>query len=67
MDERTHTAIKVYTCWSCNTVKTLNPCNTGTVERFGLYIVKQSVSVRTVTEFIVGGGRTNCGGGCRIV
>ena len=28
----THTAIKVHTCGSCNTVKTFNACFTGTGE-----------------------------------
>ena len=50
-DGRTHTAIIVHTCGSCNTVLTLNTCYTGTVESIGGYILEQSVSVRVVPEY----------------
>ena len=34
----------------------INTCYTGMVERFGEYIAKQSVAVRSVPELIGGGG-----------
>ena len=54
-DGRTHTAIIVNTCVSCNTAKTLNTFFTGTSERISGYILEQSVSVRAFPELI--GGR----------
>ena len=44
----------VHTCGACNTVLTLNLCYTGTVKRFGKYMLEQSVSVRAVPESIEG-------------
>ena len=46
--------IIVYTCGSCDTVLTYNTCYTGTVERFGEYILEQSGLVRAVPELTVG-------------
>ena len=51
---RTHTAIKVLTCESCNTVKTLKTYHTGMVESIGGYKLEQSVSIRAVPQLIVG-------------
>ena len=53
MDGRTHTAIIVHICGSCNTV-TLNTCYTDTVESIDGYIFEHSVSVMAVPELIVG-------------
>ena len=50
-DERTRTACIVHLCGSCNTVKTLNTCYTGTVESFCRYILETYHVVQELNAF----------------